>query len=165
MELEKIETKQKDLSAIQAEDLFVAIARGKDATEYIDTSRGKFKIKYAKARDLEEIARRTAYRMGGIPSSCFSPSSLSLINQIASLDVLVVSGPAWYENARDENPNFSWSDMPSVSFIQEVYAKAYDFRVEMQNKIEQNTNATNPRMDDNATTENSNTGVFEGLSS
>ena len=165
MELENIQKKEKSLDSIQTESLFIAIARGKDATEWIETSKGKFKVKFARAKDLEEIARRSAYRMGGIPSSCFAPNASALINQIATLDVLVVEGPAWYQNIIEENPNFSWSDMPSVAFIQEVYAKAYDFRVEMQEKIEHNPNITNTRMDDNEAIKDSNTGVFDGISS
>ena len=40
-----------------------------------------------------------------------------------------------YENAKKENTNFSWLDIPSQSYIQEVYSLAYEFRLKVQKCI------------------------------
>lgn len=130
--------KIEDLSPQKNEDLFCSIVRGKDAVETIETSRGKFKIKFPRMRDLETIGRLTAIRLNGLPAQSFDEATYSLIQQIATLDVIVLEGPDWYENAKKENKKgFSWGDMPSQEFVMEVYAKAYQFRFNVQKKFEQ----------------------------
>lgn len=82
------------------------------------------------------------------------------------MDVVVLEGPSWYENAKKENLNFSWLDIPSQAFIQEVYAKAYEFRLKVQKLIESDGREGNPEMDSVSDVENNDSsGLFDGLNS
>lgn len=165
MELEKLpKTNVKELTTSQKEDLFGNIIRGKDVTEEIETSRGKFKVKFPRIADLETIGRILAYRMNGLSVQSMDPNVYNLMQQIATLDVIVVSGPAWYENAKAED-NFTWSNCPIQSFIQEVYAKAYDFRSKVQNILESNKRNTNNGMAAIQSNDNADEpGLFKDLS-
>ena len=166
MELEKIEAKTPELEATKAVDMFNSIVLGKEVTEKIKTSRGEFKVKYPRARDIQQIGRLQALRLNGIPIECFDRNVLALIQEIATLDVVVLEGPAWYENAKKENTNFSWADIPSQSYIQEVYALAYDFRVKVQRIIESDGKDGNSEMAAvSDTKDNGSPGLFDGLSS
>lgn len=165
MNLEKLEKKEPELEEKQVNDLFMSIVLGKDATEYFETSKGKFKIKFPRAKDLEDIGRKTAFRLNGIPARCFDIDVYTLMQQIATLDVLVIEGPEWYERAKRHNVNFSWQDIPSVEFIREVYALAYNFRNEVQQKIDEDQGTKDNGMDaDERSNNDSESGVFEGLS-
>lgn len=165
MTIEKLEKKEPTLSLKQEDDLFTAIITGKDLTEIVKSSAGDFKIRFPRVKDLETIGRLTAFRLGGIPIESFPKSFYDLMQQIATLDTIVVSGPAWYELAKKENPAFSWSDMPTQELIQEVYALAYNFRREIQEKIKFNKKRTNSKVVDSKTSSNSDeSGLFEGLS-
>jgi hypothetical protein len=159
--------KIEDLTNKQKENLFCSIVRGQDAIETIETSRGKFKIKFPRMKDIEAIGRLVAYRLNGLDAKCFDEVTYSLIQEIATLDVLVVEGPDWYENAKKENKfGLSWGDMPSQSFVQEVYAKAYDFRFEMQKKLEQFEEKESVGVDSGKNdTDINGAGLFEGMSS
>lgn len=166
MEVEKLEKPTKELNETQRVDMFNSIVMGKDVTEKIKTSRGDFKVKYPRARDLQQIGRLQALRLNGIPFECFDRNVLALIQEVATLDVVVLEGPAWYENAKKENVNFSWADIPVQSYIQEVYAKAYEFRLKVQKLLESNDKDRNSEMDSVSDVEdNGSPGLFDGLSS
>lgn len=166
MEMEKLEKPTKELNETQRVDMFNSIVMGKDVTEKIKTSRGDFKVKYPRARDLQQIGRLQALRLNGIPFECFDRNALALIQEVATLDVVVLEGPAWYENAKKENVNFSWADIPVQSYIQEVYAKAYEFRLKVQKLLESNDKNGNSEMDSVSDVEdNGSPGLFDGLSS
>ena len=166
MELEKLENKEPELNEEQKVSMFNSIVMGKDVTETIETSRGSFKVKYPRARDIQQIGRLQALRLNGIPIECFDRNVLGLIQEIATLDVVVLEGPSWYENAKKENANFSWLDIPSQSFIQEVYAKAYEFRLKVQKLIESDGKEGNKQMDSVSDVEdNGSPGLFDGIRS
>lgn len=166
MEVEKLENKDAGLDEKQKVDLFNSIVLGKDVTETIKTSRGDFKVKFPRARDIQQIGRLQALRLNGIPVECFDKNVLAFIQEIATLDVVVLEGPAWYENAKKENINFSWLDIPSQAYIQEVYAKAYDFRLEVQKLLESNGKDGNIEVAAVSDTENNDSsGLFDGISS
>ena len=166
MELEKIETKKPKLNETENVNMFNSIVMGKDVTENINTSRGDFKIKYPRARDIQQIGRLQALRLNGIPIDCFDKNILALIQEVATLDVIVLEGPAWYENARKENVNFSWADIPSQSFIQEVYAKAYEFRIKVQKLVEDDGKERDKGLVANTNVENNDSpGLFDGIRS
>ena len=166
MEMEKLEKPTKELNEAQRVDMFNSIVMGKDVTEKIKTSRGDFKVKYPRARDIQQIGRLQALRLNGIPFECFDRNALALIQEVATLDVVVLEGPAWYENAKKENVNFSWADIPVQSYIQEVYAKAYEFRLKVQKLLESNDKNGNTEMDSVSDVEdNGSPGLFDGLSS
>ena len=159
-------TKEQELTENQKTDLFNSIVRGKDAIETIHTSRGDFKIKFPRMKDLETIGRLVAFRLNGLSAQCFDANTYNLIQQIATLDVIVISGPAWFENAKKENKSgLSWGDIPDQSFIQEVYALAYNFRLEVQKHFKQNQDTENSTVATGSNTDsNSEPGLFDGLS-
>ena len=166
MEMEKLEQKKEELNEDQRTSMFNSIVMGKDVTEKIETSRGAFKVKYPRARDIQQIGRLQALRLNGIPIDCFDKNVLALIQEIATLDVIVLEGPSWYENAKKENVNFSWLDIPSQAYIQEVYAKAYDFRLKVQKLIESDGNEGNTELDSvSDIKDNGSPGLFDGIGS
>ena len=166
MEMKKIEQEKEFLDEAQTTDMFTSIVMGKDVTEKIKTSRGEFEVKYPRARDLQAIGRLQAYRLNGVSTECFDKNVLAFIQQVATLDVLVLEGPAWYENAKKENINFSWLDIPSQSFIMEVYAALYTFRLKVQKLIESDGKEGNKGLDAVSNVEdNGSPGLFDNVSS
>lgn len=165
MQIEKIEKNKEDLTAEQKTNLFNSIVMGKDVTEIIKTSRGDFKVKFPRMNDVQRIGRLQALRLNSIPAECFDPNVLALIQQIATLDVLVLEGPAWYENAKKESKgNFSWADIPLQSFVQEVYSATYGFRLKVQSLLTEDSEQGNNGMAaaDNNKNDDS-PGLFDGL--
>ena len=166
MEMEKIEKKEEVLDESQRVNMFNSIVMGKDVTEYIHTSKGDFKVKYPRARDIQQIGKLQAYRLGGVPAESFDKTIFAMIQQIATLDVLVIEGPAWYENAKKENQNFSWLDIPSQAFIMEVFNLLYTFRLKVQKLLESDSNEGNKGLDSvSDTKDNGGPGLFDGISS
>ena len=165
IEERKEEDKIGDLSQSKTVDLFKAIVMGKEVTETIKTSRGNFKVKFPRARDLEEIGRRTAMNLNGIPVRCFDGNTYNLISEIATLDVVVMDGPDWYRLAKRDNDRFSWAEIPDDEFISEVYAEAYKFRTKVQEEIKGNKNKGHSGMDalPNSSSDTQ-PGLFEGMS-
>lgn len=166
MELEKIENENRisELTEIETDNLFRSIVMGQDVTEWIDTSKGKFKVKFPRARDLEKIGKLTAMRLGGIPVASFEKNIYEFIENLAYLDVCVIDWPDWWKLAQKENPNFNWGDIPSDKFVWEVYAKAYNFRNKVQKKIDGDKEETDKRVDSvsNINT-SSEPGLFDGI--
>lgn len=166
MEVEKIENKPETLNEEERTSMFNSIVMGKDVTEIIKTSRGDFKVKFPRARDIQQIGKLQALRLNGIPIECFDKNVLALIQEIATLDVVVLEGPNWYENAKRENINFSWLDIPSQAYIQEVYAKAYEFRLKVQKLLESDGKEGNKGLDSVSDVEdNGGPGLFDGINS
>ncbi|MBO7518507.1 MAG: hypothetical protein J6T31_05295 [Methanobrevibacter sp.] len=167
MELSKLEDNtEKGLEENKRVDMFNSIVMGKDVTETIKTSRGNFKVKFPRARDIQQIGRLQALRLNGIPIECFDRNVLALIQEIATLDVVVIEGPSWYENAKKENTNFSWLDIPSQAFIQEVYALAYEFRLKVQKLLESDNKDGNSELAAVSDVEdNGSPGLFDNISS
>ena len=166
MELEKLEKQPEGLEEEKRIDMFNSIVMGKDVTETIKTSRGEFKVKFPRARDIQQIGRLQALRLNGIPIECFDRNVLALIQEVATLDVIVLEGPSWYENARKENINFSWLDIPSQAFIQEVYALAYEFRLKVQKQLESNNKDGNSELAAvSDVKDNGSPGLFDKISS
>ena len=166
MEMEKLEKKNEELNEDQKADMFNSIVMGKDVTEIIKTSKGEFKVKYPRARDIQAIGRLQAYRLNGVSTECFDKNVLAFIQQVATLDILVLEGPAWYENAKKENINFSWLDIPSQSFIMEVYAALYTFRLKVQKLIESDGKEGNKGLDAVSNVEdNGSPGLFDNVRS
>lgn len=154
-----------ELSNSQTIDLFKSIVMGKDILETVKTSRGDFKIKFPRAKDLEEIGRRVAVKLNGIPIRCFDANTYSLITEIAHLDVMVVDGPDWYKLAKRDNEKFSWNDIPDDEFISEVYALAYNFRRKIQEQIKSNKKSGNTELDAVPSgNDNNQPGLFDGMS-
>ena len=113
------------------EDIFYSLLNGKAVKETIETSRGKFVVKFPKQKDLLAIDRRVAYMRAGIPALNFDEAANFALQKVAYLDVVIESGEAWFNNLK-KNKNFTWGNMPDVNFIDEVYVKAWSFRNQVQ---------------------------------
>lgn len=129
------EIKTEEYSQEKQNDIFYTLLSGKTFTEEIETSRGKFRVKFPKQKDIMQIDRRVALMRGGIPAESFDAIANFNLQKVATLDVMVESGPKWFDNLKSKNPNFSWGDMPDGNFVDEVYSKAYSFRAEVQRKF------------------------------
>lgn len=152
------------LSKEREDDIFYTLLRGKTLTDDIETSRGKFVVKFPKQKDIMAIDRRVAAMRGGLPAESFDSSANFALQKIAFLDVVIESGEPWYENVKKENKNFSWGDMPDGNFIDEVYIKAWTFRNEVQKKFERHEeksdNGTSNGKDVQTDVDN---GIFQGI--
>jgi hypothetical protein len=85
---------------------------------------------------------------------------------VAFLDVVTVTGPAWFENAKRDNKDFSWGDVPSQKYIDEVYAKALTFRKNVQELIDGDSDSGDKGLDAAAADSDADdAGVFSDVSS
>ena len=136
--VDRIDTSKKaeKLTDEEREDLFTKLVMGKDVTKEVDSSRGKFVVKYPRADDFLTIGRISAARRNYKPIESFDAET-EMVNVMAStLDVVVVSGPEWFENAKKINQNFSFLEVPSRAFLSELYVKAHSFRDEIEQLLD-----------------------------
>jgi hypothetical protein len=146
--VEKIdtETKVEELTERERDDMFTQLVMGKDVTEEVETARGKFIVKYPKAKDMMAIGRVAAYRRDYKPAGGFDGQT-EMYNMMAStLDVVVVSGPPWFEAAKKADKNFSFLEVPGRQFLLELYGKAYSFRGEVEKRFDAESGAAGERV-------------------
>ena len=124
------------------EDIFYALLNGKTVKETIETSRGKFVVKFPKQKDLMFIDRKIAAMRGGLPASSFDDTANFAMQKVAYLDVVIESGENWFNNIKEKNKSFSWGDVPDTDFIDEVYVKAWSFRLKVQSNFRGNEEKT-----------------------
>lgn len=136
VEGDNVELKEGKLTNDEREDLFTCLVMGKDVTSTVETSRGDFVVKFPKQKDIVSIGRVMAYRRNGLSASSFDDVSDRVSMVCASLDIIVMDGPAWYKKVKKENESFSFLEVPDVQFLEELYAKALDFRTKMQKKLD-----------------------------
>ena len=134
------------LTEEQRDDLFTKMVMGKDVTEETETSRGRFILKYPKAADHMRIGRIAAARRNHKPVGSFDDGAESVNIMASTLDVVVVSGPKWYEAAKKANENFSFMEVPSRAFLAELYGKAYSFREKVERRLDQAEGAADQRV-------------------
>jgi hypothetical protein len=80
---------------------------------------------------------------------------------------MITGGPAWFEEARKKDKNFTWRNVPDAHFINEVYAKALEFRHGIQDQLAGNQENVSEDIDrENAGDVSSDVGdgVFSGAS-
>lgn len=142
------EIKNEEYSEEKQNDIFYTLLSGKTYKETVETSRGNFVLKFPKQKDVMQIDRRVALMRGGVPAESFDAIANFNLQKVASLDVMVESGPKWFDNLKSKNPNFSWGDMPDGNFIDEVYSKAYTFRAEVQRKLIRDEEKTADKVSD-----------------
>jgi hypothetical protein len=146
--VDRIETKDpvEKLSEEKKDDYFTDMIMGKDVTDEVETSRGKFEIKYPRAGDIVRIGNLTAFRRDYKPIGSFDAET-EMVNVMAStLDVVVVSGPPWFEDAKKMNQRFSFLEVPSKEFLAELYSKAYSFRSKVEQCFNMGKRQTNKRV-------------------
>jgi hypothetical protein len=159
------DAKVEKLTEQEQDDLFTKLILGKDVTEVVDTSRGRFEMKFPKPKDILSIGRLAASRRNYKPSGAFDGES-EMFNVMAStLDVVVINGPDWFESARITNKNFSFLEVPSREFIFELYGKASSFRVEVEECFVQDKKPVAKRVPAAKSAAGAvDSGAFEGLS-
>ena len=84
-------------------DIFYTLLNGKTVTEKIETSRGEFVVKFPKQKDIMQVERRAALMRGGIPAESFDRNANFDFQKVAFLDVVVESGPDWFNSAKKKN--------------------------------------------------------------
>lgn len=141
MEITDEKKTEEILSEEKQEDLFYTLLRGKTVKETIETSRGNFVVKFPKQKDLIAIDRRVALMRGGVPASNFDDNANFDLQKVAYLDVVVESGDDWFNKLKSKE-GFTWGDMPDVDFINEVYIKAWSFRLKVQGEFGHNEDKT-----------------------
>lgn len=164
--VKEIEQKNDVLTEKQANDLFYQLVRGKDITETVETKRGNFEVKFPKEKDIIRIGRLCALRRSGIAASNYDAATDQNIYVTSFLDIVVLGGPAWFENAKKENKNFSWEEMPDVDFVNDVYMKAYTFRNKVQEQLGAEADSGHDKKSgDTDIPETVSDGLFEGVKS
>lgn len=166
--VDKIEAEERigKLAGEQRDDFFTKLVTGKAVTEAVQTDRGRFVIKYPKPEDILKIGKIAAHRRGYHPVEGFDAET-EMTNMMASaLDVMVVSGPRWFEDAKKLNENFSFLEVPSRAFLAELYGKAYSFREKVERRLgkaaEPDDKRVPPEEGDDGAVDG---GAFGGLSS
>jgi len=165
--VDRVETQERveKLTEEQKDDLFTKLILGKDVTETVETSKGKFVIKYPKTADLLAIGKIAAYRRNYRPPECFDAETEMINIMTSTLDLVVVSGPKWFEDAKTVNKNFSFLEVPSRAFLSELYGKAYSFREEVELRLDPPQRSDNkPISAENGNDDAVDGGAFEGLS-
>jgi hypothetical protein len=83
--VEGIDTSAKveKLTEQEQDDVFTKLVLGKDVTEDVDTSRGKFEVKYPKPKDMLVIGRLSASRRDYKPAGAFDAET-EMFNIMAS---------------------------------------------------------------------------------
>jgi hypothetical protein len=134
------------LTEEQRDDLFTKLVKGKDATEEVETRQGKFTVKYPKAEDLIIIGKIAASRRNYRPVEGFDAETEMVNMMVSTLDVVVVSGPKWFEDAKKANANFSFMEVPSRAFLAELYGKAYSFREKVERRLNEAEGSADSRI-------------------
>ena len=129
------------------DQIFYAMLNGQTVTDEIKTSRGEFFVRFPKQKDVISIGRIAAFLRNGMPATSFDAATEYEIQKCAALDVMIASGPAWFENAKKKTKNFSWKDVPDAHFVDEVYAKALQFRKTIQRRIAENQEIDSEKAD------------------
>jgi len=135
--VDRIETKDpvEKFTEEEKDDLFTDMIMGKDATYNVETRRGNFKVKYPRAADIVTIGSLEAFRRNYKPIEGFDAET-EMVNVMAStLDVVVVSGPKWFEDAKRLNKKFSFLEVPDKEFLAELYSTAHSFRGEIEQRF------------------------------
>lgn len=159
------EIEQKDiLSESKQEDIFYTLLNGKTLKETIETSRGKFVVKFPKQKDLMLIDRRVAFMRGGVAAANFDEIANFTLQKIAFLDVVIESGEKWFNNLKEKNENFTWGDMPDTDFVDEVYVKAWAFRSKVQSELRGHEKKADTKLSDTEDVSDSvDNGLFSGV--
>lgn len=165
MELtDEIKQQEEVFDEAKQEDIFYSLLNGKTVKETIETSRGKFVVKFPKQKDLIAIDRRVATMRSGIPAANFDDNANFNLQKVAFLDAVVESGEDWFNNLKKKNENFSWGDMPDIDFINEVYIKAWSFRTKVQDNFRRHEEKTDNGTPDSENIQDSvGDGLFSGV--
>jgi hypothetical protein len=99
-----------------AQEVFEKLLAGEDVTEKVETRRGSFTLKYPCGREFIEIDRRKAIMRNGVPASSFDREAEANMEAYASLDVVIVDAPKWWESLKGGS-----SGCPDADLINDLY--------------------------------------------
>jgi hypothetical protein len=116
-------------------DVMETLLSGKAIQKPVMTSRGEFTILYPTGRDRLRIDRRRATRRGGIPADAFDEYAEYNNNVWSTLDIVVVDGPDWYNQAKGKNPRWSWEEVPDEELAVELFDAYRTFRGDITERI------------------------------
>ena len=146
--VDRVDTKERTekLTEEERDDLFTKLVMGKDVTEEVKTRKGVFTIKYPIPNDLLNIGRIMSFRRNFKPAEAFDAETEMLNTMASTLDVVVVSGPKWFEDAKKANTNFTFLEAPSRTFLAELYVKAHSFREKVERRLDESEGSGNRRV-------------------
>ena len=139
--ISKKESGSETLSNEEKDDMFTQLLMGQDAISEVETSRGKFTVKFPKQKDSLAIGRLMCINRGGLPASSFDVETENRNLICSTLNILVVGAPSWFDNAKKKDKNFSFEEVPDEEFLLELYQKACSFRVEVQESFKEKKGA------------------------
>jgi hypothetical protein len=148
------------LTTEEREDLFTKLVMGKDVTTDVVTSRGTFTIKYPKPKDTLAIGRLVSFRRNNYPIESFDTATESINIMVSTLDIVVVSGPPWFERAKKSSSNWDWTMVPDIKFLRELYEKVSTFRLEVESGFDKTTTRGDTSL---STTKNTHETVDSGV--
>ena len=128
----KKESGSETLSNEEKDDMFTQLLMGQDAISEVETSRGKFTVKFPKEKDMLAIGRLMCINRGGLPAASFDTETENRNLICSTLNILVTGAPSWFENAKTKVKSFSFEEVPDEEFLLELYQKACSFRDEVQ---------------------------------
>ena len=112
-------------------DVFAALLEGKPVTTKVETARGNFTLKFPDANDKRRIRVLIADEKMGRPDDAFSWQDRQDIESAATLNVLVVNGPAWWETKMKKR----WDGFPDAKLMQDLLARGRLFRIQVERDI------------------------------
>ena len=133
--ISKKESGSETLSNEEKDDVFTQLLMGQDAISEVETSRGKFTVKFPKEKDMLAIGRLMCINRGGLPAASFDTETENRNLICSTLDIVVTGAPQWFEEAKKKIKNFSFEEVPDEEFLLELYQKACSFRSEVQKSL------------------------------
>jgi hypothetical protein len=115
----------------EAADVFAALLEGKPVTTKVETNRGTFVMKFPDENDKKQIRIQIADEKMGRPDESFSWQDRQEMSNIATLNVLIVGGPAWWETKMKKR----WNGYPEPTLMQELLARGRLFRRQVEHDI------------------------------
>lgn len=165
MELTKEIERKDELDEVKQGELFYELLLGQTVKETLKTTRGEFVAKFPKQRDILAVDRRVALMRGGVAAENFDAAGNFNLQKVAFLDVVIESGPTWFNKLKSREGGFSWGDMPDVNFVDEVYLKAWTFRSEVQKRLAEHEGKADSNVpDEKGVSKTVGDGVFSGVS-
>ena len=99
---------------------------GERLTKTEKTRRGEFVLAFPLPSDLRRIEVRVAGMLEGQPASSFPPATLANFRAYATLDVVIVNAPEWWEDM--ESPE----QCPDDELVTDLYGRYLRFYRETQ---------------------------------
>lgn len=107
------------------------ILSGESIKKEVKTKRGKFTFALPLPRNIREIEVEVASRLGGLPSSSFSMSTIGNFRCYATLDRVITDAPDWWNEMETSE------ECPDDDLVTELYRRYLQFYTNSQKSISQ----------------------------